>query len=370
MQEVCLPCTLYFPMLKTYLPTTKEPSLKLAPYQISDFFKTGAPPKVTSLLIHGEDEFYISQKRKEFLKGYFKGKPYQLIPVESKKIQSTPSLLNDTIHTRDLFQTDVRVLVIKSATDGIGALLKEFLKTAIDTDFFIVEADYLNAKSTLRAFYEKDPACVAISCYKPELKDLTAHIQTTVKNAGKEISTSTCQMLAAKLLDEPSVLDSELEKIITYVGGKKTIEDADIQAIVASDPLGSMDRIFQAIYQNSPKLLVENLTSLYADGIPPVAIIRYALGQLMRFHEALAYERGGASLADSFFKLSPPVLPFQQKDFQNQLRGWTEESLSKSIQKLIETEKEAKLNHTLGELLCERALLQVMKGCTSPVAPN
>lgn len=337
--------------------------MKLAPYQIPGFFKTVAPSKIVSFLIHGEDPFYISQKRKEFLTGYFKGKSYQLISLEAKKIQTSPALLSDTIHTRELFQTDTRVLLIKSATDSLLPVIKEFLKTAEDQDFFVVEADYLNTKSTLRAFYEKDQRCVAVSCYKPELKDLIAHIQTAVKNVGKEMSLEVVQTLAGKMMNEPSLLDSELEKLITYVGDKKIIDESDLTAILASDPMGSMDQIFSAFTHNSPKLLVENLRSLYADGIPPPAIIRYVLGQLMRFHEALSYEKGGMTLSEAFFKLTPPILPFQQKDFVNQLRDWTEESLNKSIQKLIQTEQETKLDHELGELLCERALLQVMRGC-------
>jgi len=335
--------------------------LKIAPYQIVGFFKGPSIPKIQSLLIHGEEEFYRTQKRKEFLTAYFQEKPYQLIFLEAKKIQAAPALLAETIRSQDLFQVETKVLVIISATDSILPILKEFLKTAGTQDFFVIEADYLNTKSTLRNFYEKEETCVAISCYKPELRDLMAHIQIRLKEMGKTMNGEEVQFLAAKLLDEPSTLDTELEKLTLYVGDRPEITEHDVKEVLAYDVLGSMDRIFLAYEKSSPQALIENLTALFQEGIPPPAIIRYVLNQLMRFHEALSYEKKGMLLGDILFKLSPPVLPFQQKEFIGHLRKWSDEALAKSIQYLIKAEEDTKLDSNLGPLTCERVLLQVMK---------
>jgi DNA polymerase III delta subunit len=100
-----------------------------------------------------------------------------------------------------------------------------------------------------------------------------------LKGHKKKMTDKAFDLLMGRIKDE-SILESELTKLIAYVGEKGTIESKDIKAIVAETHEDSFMNLFEAFQKNDKKEMLAILENLMENGQHILAIHSYLVNQI------------------------------------------------------------------------------------------
>jgi DNA polymerase III delta subunit len=114
-------------------------------------------------------------------------------------------------------------------------------------------------------------------------RDKTARIKKSVlaflKHYDKKMTDKAFHLLIERIKHE-SMLESELMKIVNYVGDKRNIDSKDIQAIVAETHEDSFITLFEAIAGMDKKEVLSIFENLIENGVHILAIHSYLVRQI------------------------------------------------------------------------------------------
>lgn len=94
----------------------------------------------------------------------------------------------------------------------------------------------------------------------------TQFVQETIKQAGKTISSSAAALLVRRSGTDSTVLSTEIEKLMCYVGKKGTINDGDVQQITIQTVEEKIFSLMDAVGQKKPEEAVQHLRPLLHTG--------------------------------------------------------------------------------------------------------
>lgn len=117
--------------------------------------------------------------------------------------------------------------------DEAEKLSKKEMQTLIDHLSGIVVIGARSKAANLFAAVEKEGVVLDLLSEKPwdKEKRLAANLGDRAKNAGKHLSPDVPPLLLERLGVEPAVLESEIDKLICYVGDRPVISREDVLAI-------------------------------------------------------------------------------------------------------------------------------------------
>jgi DNA polymerase-3 subunit delta len=334
--------------------------VKILPAQFSSFCQRD-PSSLRSILFYGEEEFFIDQKLNVFIQNALKASLSSIKKVSEVSLLKEKVFLMDLLNTNSLFE-DPAPLLIEDASDKLVPILKEFIEViASDQLPVLIKSKYLGPKSKLRSLYESENQLAVMACYAPTLKDLMDLAGEIAKAHNKGIASDALSLLCHGLLSEPSALENEVLKIITYIGDSPLIQLEDVKACLSPYGASGLEEVSEAILSRNAIHLIKILDNHFSDQINAIALIRVVSSYFLRLHEVSSYLASGSPFEKACQMVAPPVLPFQQPKISQSLRNWPLGSLTKALKILWEAEKECKLSSSLSQELCTRAFFEILK---------
>ncbi len=110
-------------------------------------------------------------------------------------------------------------------------------------------------------------------------KRLKGKVRSFLKGHTKKMTDKAFDLLTERIKDE-SILESELAKLVAYVGDKNTIESKDIRAIVAETHEESPMNLFEAFQKLDKKETLAIFENLMESGQHILAIHSYLVNQI------------------------------------------------------------------------------------------
>lgn len=308
-----------------------------------------------SFLFYGNSEFWVQSKIDLLIKNNPSLKNLKSRSVPQELFFENKDLLSSLFFTNDFF-AGPELILITHATDKITAIIEGLSSPSLP--FFLVSAkDYLKPSSKLRKFYEDHPHFYSVPCYDLSAKELEKEIDTFFASYQKKISSDLVHQLAEFFYKSPDILKNELEKILSYMGSKETVESHDLRSSISS-PLQNdlMDLINSFLDKNKKKTFVY-LNSLEETG-SFISILRMLGAGLTRLHQIKLNINSGGSFEQSIKTLFPPLLFNEQERFRKRLTLWSQEEMEELLKKIIETEISIKSNSKLARELFESFFLK------------
>lgn len=339
--------------------------MKVQARQIDSFIK--APPQnILAVLVYGPDDGLVRERAKilgqtavEDLKD-----PFRVTELTSGEILDDTARLMD--ETAAMSMTGGRRLVrVRDSSDKMTPILRDLLENPPQNAdcLVVIEGGDLGPRSSLRKLFEKQENAGAVPCYVDDERSLTRVIQDSCRDAGFRISSDAVAYLSSNLIGDRMMARGELEKLLLYMGaynddnaqkGEITLDDA--LACVGNNAAMSMDDIAQATASGRDATMDKTLTTLFAEGISPIGILRAVQGHFRRLHFARSHMENGDAPDVAMKKLRPPVFFKVQNAFRAQLNIWSLDMLSLALERLAETEAECKRTGYPDETLCARTL--------------
>jgi len=259
-----------------------------------------------------------------------------------------------------------RLLRVREAGDGVGALFERFLADPPPGDSVtVVEAGELAQRSSLRRAFESAGNAAAIACYSDDRRALEELAREVLGARGIAVAGEALAYLAEHLGGDRMLSRRELEKLALFVGDNGKVGLAEAGAVVGdSAPLGVEDVVFAAAEGDAPAL-ERALERAFQEGEMPVSLLRALMRHFQRLHLAQARLAAGMSEEETLKSLRPPLFFKQQDRFRRQLRLWPERRARQVLELLVEAELNAKRTGLPPEAVCRDALLRIARGAAA-----
>lgn len=161
---------------------------------------------------------------------------------------------------------------------------------------FAATATTVNRATTYYKKMEKIGVVLDVAEEKPWEKEkyVADWLFNEAAKIGKKLPMPSCQALVKQLGTDQSVLQSELQKLICYVGERQTITDRDIAAICSVANLDNGWQLGEAIFRRDPPAALRISKGLLTDGIALIALLRQIRSQFQtEFQICTILTRGG-----------------------------------------------------------------------------
>ncbi len=227
-----------------------------------------------------------------------------------------------------------------SKADTDRDLFLKYLPTLPDsTDLVLVETDAVPRNE--RPFKELARLAEAgqaeiVLCEAPEERDLPDWVLRRVKQKGGTIERDAAFDLATSIGRNLRLLDSELDKLLTYRSGAGSIRREDVRLLVPYTQEANIFDMVDAIGQQDGPKAVRLLRELDRDGAAPL----YLLSMITRQFRILVQVSDQMDLGLNKDEIAKVIglHPFPTQKAMQQCRHWQMSDLETAYDRLLETD--------------------------------
>jgi len=295
----------------------------------ADRFAAAPPENVRLFLIYGSDAGAITERARRIETLALKeGGGDRVLRLGSDELSSDPGRIADEAYAMSMFGGEpvISLRILDGRHNVIGALDALFERPP-EAAWVIVEAGELSPTSPLRKAFEAAEHAAALPTYGLEGAGLTSFIHAAIEEVGLAIEGDALELLAAGLAGDRLATRSELEKLILYVGDRKVVTTADIEAVVGDTTESETDRIIDAALLGNHEELDTGLERLRAEGGSPSSLATLALRHLIHL-QSLRLALDSGERADAVLRGARPPVNFRRKAaMEASLKRWPQEAL-------------------------------------------
>jgi len=335
----------------------------IKPFDVDKFIARPEPGQPV-VLVYGPDAGLVRERVDALVRASVDdpNDPFALARIESEELSANPGRLADEANTVPLFGGRRAVLLKVNSRHNIVPSLEAVLDPAPRDCRVIVEAGELRKTAPLRALFEKAKAAAAIACYPDSERDLARVIDEEMRDGGLTLAPDARVALAALLGGDRLASRNEIRKLALYCKGQKTIELADVMAVVADASVLALDGVIDAAFAGKTGEVETEFGKARAGGSSPAAIISAAIRQVANLHKMKLAVDSGDSIEFAMKRGTPPVHFTREKNVGAALRGWSPPRLLRAMEQLAEASLDMRRNAGLAETIGQRTLLSIALG--------
>ena len=335
--------------------------MKIPPRQIEAFVKS-PDPAAKVVLIYGPDDGLMRTRSKIISRHIVEdiNDPFNVSVIKGEELHSDSERLSTEADTVSMMGGD-RLIKIEEGKDGLTPTIKKYLESPSDHALVIIESGDLSARSPLRLLCEKAKNAAALPCYVADSRSLSQTIRNLLSEDQFTASQDALAWLSENLAGDHGRVLSEMNKLMIYMGEKKHIELADVQAACGSGGALAMDDFIFALADRNTKSMLKAFTQLSDEGVPLISMIRALQNHFRRLHLTKSRIEAGDVQDAAMKKLTPKVFFKYEQAFKSQLHSWALPSISMALQKLSELEARSKQTGTPIETLSAQAFLSLSR---------
>lgn len=195
--------------------------------------------------------------------------------------------------------------------------------------------------------------------YFPLLKgqELTQWIKEWVNRRGREISGEILHYLTAAVGSNLQLMEQELEKLLTYLGGETELTLSQVEALVSKQADITVFQLIDAVAEKRFPTAMEFVQDLLFQGQHPVLIINLLARQFRLIWLAKLYLSQGFSEGQTASSLQ--VKPFVVSKSARQGRNFQTDDLRQALRILLETDYQIKTGKQEPVMALEMALIKL-----------
>ncbi len=321
-------------------------------------------------ILHGDNEFEISERVADFKQkiGDESMRDLNITTLDGRK-----TTLSEVQHAADAipFLADKRLVIIdglltrlasRKARDGAevvpsgaahSSAAKDFLNGLIDyvphlpdtTRLVFVEFQPLNPKHQLIKLAEQQKGKTVIECKQPAAAELPRWINERAKKRGGSIEPAAVQRLAALIGGDLRRLDSEINKLITYVNAQRSITEKDVNLLVVDASTSSVFDLVDVLGKRDGKRAAHELHHLLDQGENPLGLLAMIVRQYRLL--ILVKELQPRNLSPDAIAKELGQHPFVIRKLNEQARSYRDLAQLEAIyRRLLDIETEIKTGQT------------------------
>jgi DNA polymerase-3 subunit delta len=203
-----------------------------------------------------------------------------------------------------------------------------------------VESRSLSRKNPVVRYAERARHGFVKEFKRPRPGELNRWIQARLRAKGGTITPSALAQLAAFVGNDLRLLDMELDKLITYVGTDRPINDRDVRLLVAAVQESSIFRLVDALGYRDGQRALAILRELLDAGHPPAYLMYMITRQfriLLQVRELLDRHLGPRQIQAEL-----GLHPYVAEKALRQARNFTPAQIERTYDRLVEADEAMK----------------------------
>ena len=203
-----------------------------------------------------------------------------------------------------------------------------------------------------------------VSFTLPKGNRVTAWIQKEVKAGGKAIRYDAALLLKELKQDDIDGLRQEIDKLITYIGGRHLISGEDVKVLIGSSAPRNVFAFVDALSRKDAKEALAIAKEMFRTKKPIPEILGMIGWQFRRMRKAQELLKKGASGKSAGAKCNVP--PFYMERFMKEIKSFTAGEIDRNIGHLVNVDYSIKRGYLKPQNALELRIVNVCTGreCT------
>ena len=276
---------------------------------------------------------------------------------------------NEIINNEEKFFADIlsssffeneKLIIISRASDKIKVIIEEIIERKVRDLTIILNANILEKKSKLRAYFEKNKETICVPFYADNNQTLSGIVNIFFRENKIPISQESINLIVQRSRGDRQNLSNELEKIKGFIKNKNKIDIKDLLKLTnLAENYDVSELIDNCLAKNKRKainILNENNYSLE----DCILIIRTFLIKSKRLLKLYQEHKNKKNIEDVISQFKPPIFWKDKEIVKQQIRNWSYESTENLIYKINDVELLIKKNsnnslNILSDFIIEQA---------------
>jgi len=276
---------------------------------------------------------------------------------------------NEIINNEEKFFADIlsssffeneKLIIISRASDKIKVVIEEIIERKVRDLTIILNANILEKKSKLRAYFEKNKETICVPFYADNNQTLSGIVNIFFRENKIPISQESINLIVQRSRGDRQNLSNELEKIKGFIKNKNKIDIKDLLKLTnLAENYDVSELIDNCLAKNKRKainILNENNYSLE----DCILIIRTFLIKSKRLLKLYQEHKNKKNIDDVISQFKPPIFWKDKEIVKQQIRNWSYESTENLIYKINDVELLIKKNsnnslNILSDFIIEQA---------------
>ena len=259
--------------------------------------------------------------------------------------------------TLPMFAARRAILVKKSHELPAVALevLTSYLQDPCPTTCLIFQGEKIDQRK--KFFTEMKKTGELVEFKRPYENQLGPFIREEVKTNGKRIEPAAADLLGYMVGNTLQELASQIEKVVTYSGGRDTITVDDVKAIVSDTKVDTVFELADAFGEKNLNKAMRTLSTILRDGAAPLMVLTMLarhFRQLWRVRELLDSKVSSGEIGKA-----AGINPYFVKKVVDQARNYRTTEIKGILERLFQLDMAFKTGGGKPAVLMERMIMEV-----------
>ena len=291
-------------------------------------------------LLHGKNEGLKKATISKITSSY---ENIEIQKFDEKQILENQELFMDEILSSSLFYAE-KLVIINQTTDKILKNIEYIYNKKINGLILIINSDFLEKKSKLRNFFEKEKELISVPFYPDTTQTLSFLANKFFKEKKISISQSNINLIINKCNGDREFLENELSKIEFFLYNKKSIETHELSKLINLIENHSIsDLLDNCLINNARKVLII-LNENNFNNEDCIIIIKTFLAKTKKILKLANNYAKNNNLEMTISESKPPIFWKEKDAVKQQLQKWKPDMLKKLIANINQVELELKKN--------------------------
>jgi DNA polymerase-3 subunit delta len=316
-----------------------------------------APPIV---LLYGPDAGLVRERAQALIGASVDdpADPFQLSRLQGDDLIAEPTRLVEEANTMPLLGGR-RAVSVRAGGHNIAPAVEPLIASPANDYRVVIEAGNLRRNAPLRVLCERAKNAVALPCYSDSGDALTGLIDEEMRANGLTVSPEARAALVPLLGGDRLASRQELRKLAVFAAGKRSVELADVIAVVSDASALELDEIIDAAFAGRKKELEAQLGKARTAALSPDAILWAALRHVAQLHKARFLVDKRAPVDAALGSIAPFLSSSRKAAIKAALALWTSPRLVRTMTQLADAQLTARRQSNLAQLVAHRALLAI-----------
>ncbi len=315
-------------------------------------------PRRPIVLFYGPDQGLSSQRAAALAQTLAHNAPESIMRLDGDALAVDPGRLAEHAHAQNLF-APVRVIRVRDGVQSLMPSIKPLLADPPSDVAILIEAGDLKKGAPLRKAVEESNVAVAIASYPDTDRDIGRLIDDMVLSADKSIAPLARDTLIERLGSDHAVSRSEIEKLLTYVGDQKTIDDVDIAAVCGDSAAARLDAFSDAIGSGLPDAALDHLRRLAGEGVDESRLLTALIRHFTNLYKVLTLKADGETIQDALRSFRPPLHYRQRDALQIHAKTWSRAAVETALMLLYSALSDSRRDADLAPIIASRVALRL-----------
>lgn len=312
--------------------------MKIANAQIDFYIQKIAQEKIAGCLIFGPEVSVVNYRFDLIAKKISPNlsDPFLVANLSKERLSEDKGILADEFFSFSMLGGR-KLIIIKDCDAAAGAALKllceepDFAKKS--ENFILIQAGDLDKSSSLRKVAEESAQFAVIACYEDDERIIKKFIENELAAKQVKSSSQVIDRLLEKFGKNRQIIQSELEKIMLFLGEKKQLTIELVDSLTQSESEISANEFVMNFAARKFDVALLQTEKLFKDGFEAITLIRFLSNYLQKlYHSKVELELGMSDL-ESIVK-SQRLFFKTEIEFRKHLHQLSLKFLIKNLQQL------------------------------------